>query len=447
MRNLPERHRAMRSVFDGSWCWLNEYERQVFCNLSVFQGGFTAEAAEQVAGANMHILATLVDKTLLRSISKPDRGVRYDMHELVRAYAGQRLEESDWETSTAVKEAHLNYFLEFAERAEQFWDTAYEIEWLQLLRAERDNIHTALQWALDNQRVEQALRMNAALMTFWIYTSPVKEGHDWIEGSLAMNWDSIPDDRLTITMRARAKALNVAGYAILRSSEFERAISRFQEGLALYSALNDRRGIAWSLRGCGFVALIQGNLAQAQSYIDRSLAICQEIDDEWGLAWSIYDKGNTALACEDLTNAHQYLTDSLGRFRRQGNLFGEYRALISLGHALRATKKWTQAGDAYRQALEIQSRTLFIQFTAQTLEGIAHCYIAQGDYLAGVQLFGAAQARRGKVEMARWAHHEPDYQSSLALTRRQLPGNCWKEAWEAGDAMSQRQAVALALAE
>ena len=32
LRNVPERHQAMRSVFDGSWQWLSDEERGVFCS-------------------------------------------------------------------------------------------------------------------------------------------------------------------------------------------------------------------------------------------------------------------------------------------------------------------------------------------------------------------------------------------------------------------------------
>jgi predicted ATPase len=90
LRDVPERHRSMRVVFDHSYARLSDTERDVFCKLSVFRGGFRQEAAEKVAGASLPILVALVDKSLLRQTSTG----RYDAHELLRQYAAEKLHET-----------------------------------------------------------------------------------------------------------------------------------------------------------------------------------------------------------------------------------------------------------------------------------------------------------------------------------------------------------------
>ncbi len=87
LRDVPERHRNMQAVFDHSWSLLSEDEQRVFSRLSIFRGDFSREAAEQVGGASLPILASLVDKSLLR---KSTTG-RYDMYEFLRQYAGEKL--------------------------------------------------------------------------------------------------------------------------------------------------------------------------------------------------------------------------------------------------------------------------------------------------------------------------------------------------------------------
>jgi len=437
LENVPQKHRAMRSVFDGSLRWLSEKEQKVFCALSIFQGGFTLEAGEKVADACPPILSTLIDKSLLRRGVYSENTTRYYMHELIRKYAHEKLVESSEEWVSAAYKNYLTYFLAYAERAEQFWDTAHEREWLQLLETERSNFHAALQWAHENNQTEQALRLNAALFNLWIYNSPATEASHWLDTSLRMPWD----EQSPSTMRARAKALNVAGYAAIQTSDFKKATSYFEEGLALYSTLKDRKGIAWSLRGCGFVLLIRDDLTQAKDYIDRSSKICRQIHDDWGAAWSLYDLGNTTLADNDLANAQRLLEDSLERFRKKGILFGEFRALISLGHVMRSQGHWTHALDFYREAMEIQHKTHFIQFVAQVMEGIGHTAVALQDFETGVCLFAISQARRASLEMARWVSQERDYQNSLALIRAQLPENIWQAAWKEGDNMTIQEAV------
>jgi predicted ATPase len=90
LRAVPERHRSIRATFEHSWRLLSDEERQVFPRLSVFRGGFEEDAAAQVAQASPQILTSLVDKSLLRW----DGAARYDLHELMRQYAGEKLEQA-----------------------------------------------------------------------------------------------------------------------------------------------------------------------------------------------------------------------------------------------------------------------------------------------------------------------------------------------------------------
>lgn len=91
LRDVPERHRSMRAVFDHSWQRLSPEERAVFMRLSVFRGGFNRAAAEVVAGATLPLLTALVGKSLLRW--EFDRR-RYQIHGLLRQYAAEQLAQS-----------------------------------------------------------------------------------------------------------------------------------------------------------------------------------------------------------------------------------------------------------------------------------------------------------------------------------------------------------------
>jgi len=428
LRNIPERHRSMRSVFDGSWQWLSEKEQEVFPRLSVFEGSFTHEAAQQVADASLSTLASLVDKSLLRIRVNLGKATRYDLHKLIRQYATERLLESGYAEVGKTDEAHLDYFLSLSERAEQFWDTMQEKDWLQHLEDERSNLHAAIRWATEHEKAEQALRLNAALFTFWVYNSPVAEAVNWLETALSMAWNEFS----SATMQARAKALNVAGYALQSISDFELAKAHFEESIKLYSALGDQRGLAWSLRGRGFICLICGNLLEAKAFVQESLDICQEIQDDWGGAWSVYDLGNIALAGADPVMAESLLEIALARFRQLGNQYGTYRALISLGHLRRAQNKWDESKILYREALHIQQETQYIQFVAQILEGLAHIAVAKNCPELAVKRFGESQARRDSIEMKRWAYQEIEYQNSLAWTRNQMSTIDWQASWEEG---------------
>ncbi|MFN2165758.1 MAG: hypothetical protein ACK2U9_05815, partial [Anaerolineae bacterium] len=83
--NVPEGQRSIRAVFDRSWNLLTEREQCVFRALSVFPGGFTRAAAEQVGGVSLHELRALADKSLLQTTPSG----RYEIHGLLRQYAAQ----------------------------------------------------------------------------------------------------------------------------------------------------------------------------------------------------------------------------------------------------------------------------------------------------------------------------------------------------------------------
>ncbi len=87
--DAPERHRSMQAVFDHSWQLLTEDEQAGLRRMAVFRGGCTREAAQQVAGADLPLVAALVEKSLLRH--DLDSG-RYDMQELLRQYMQEQLE-------------------------------------------------------------------------------------------------------------------------------------------------------------------------------------------------------------------------------------------------------------------------------------------------------------------------------------------------------------------
>ena len=109
MRDMPERHRSIRAAIDYSWQKLDEKERDIFAKLSVFRGDFTREAAKALADANLRQLARLVSKSLLQGGGGKDG--RYQIHELLRQYGAEKLEDSGEET--AVRERHSYYYCQF----------------------------------------------------------------------------------------------------------------------------------------------------------------------------------------------------------------------------------------------------------------------------------------------------------------------------------------------
>jgi predicted ATPase len=98
-------NRSIRAAFDHSWALLAADEQRVLRNVAVFRGGFGREAAEYVAGAMLPLLSALVSKSLLR---RAPAG-RYDLHDLVRQYALDQVEQ-DWLTTAQIRTRHCQYY-------------------------------------------------------------------------------------------------------------------------------------------------------------------------------------------------------------------------------------------------------------------------------------------------------------------------------------------------
>ncbi|NIP84114.1 MAG: AAA family ATPase, partial [Planctomycetales bacterium] len=114
LRDVPQRQRSMRAVFDHSYRLLTQREREVFQGLSVFRGGFTHQAAQYVTDASLRELRSLVDKSLLQR----DPGGRYGIHELLRQYAAEKLLGEGPAEEEAARDRHCTYYAGFLRQRE-----------------------------------------------------------------------------------------------------------------------------------------------------------------------------------------------------------------------------------------------------------------------------------------------------------------------------------------
>jgi serine/threonine protein kinase/tetratricopeptide (TPR) repeat protein len=152
---LPNRQRSIRVVFDYSWKSMTSAEQGVFVKLSVFRGGFTRDAAQAVAGANLRVLMSLTNKSLIRR--NTDSG-RYGIHELLRQYSHEKLTEQDLEYENRDK--HSDYFVVFLEQysADKLTMQIYDV-----IDIEFENIRVAMRCCADFVKSEYILRAHQVL--------------------------------------------------------------------------------------------------------------------------------------------------------------------------------------------------------------------------------------------------------------------------------------------
>jgi predicted ATPase len=131
-RDADPRQQTLRATIEWSHHLLDPHEQRLFARLAVFAGGCTLEAAEQLAGADLDTLQSLVDKSLVRFTDG-----RYWMLETIREYAVERLEAAP--DSADIRRHFAAFVLGLAETSGLAYESDAE-ERYDVVRAEEANV-------------------------------------------------------------------------------------------------------------------------------------------------------------------------------------------------------------------------------------------------------------------------------------------------------------------
>ncbi|MGV9819387.1 BTAD domain-containing putative transcriptional regulator [Nocardia xishanensis] len=167
-RTAQPRQRTLLALVAWSWDLLTEPERTLARRLSLFPGGATLEALEQICSDEalpsedvLYVADALVEKSVLTVSGDPEP--RYRMLATIRAYAADRLEE----TGDNLADRFAEHFLALAERHEPLLRTRDQLRVIAILDAEHENLVTALRSTLDRGDGVRASRFVGALFWYW----------------------------------------------------------------------------------------------------------------------------------------------------------------------------------------------------------------------------------------------------------------------------------------
>ena len=413
LRNRSERHRSLRAVFEHSWGLLNSAEQDVLGRLAVFRGGFTKEAAVEVAGASLDVLTSLVDKSLLRV----QHSGRYASHPLVFQYAQERLE-ADTASLTRLQDRHFSYFLALAEKAAPLLYGSEQKLWLEQLEQEHDNFRTALRYALTCDTPEQALSLSGKLMSLWMVRGYFSEGRSWLDKALSKPGSS--------TAQVRARALKGAGWLAMEQGDYRVGHGYLVEGLAIYRDLNQPVDVAHSLNVLAGIAFCRKDYSLSKTYLEETLAIYQAIGERVGVAATLTNLGNVVIEQGRLKEAYSLCEKSLKINQELGNERGVACSLVRLGEIGVALGNHNLARKSLQQGLTVSKELDYKIFIAVAHEQLGHLALkensygrAQANYAQSLALFQALgeQACITHVleDFAHLAARQRDWQRSACL--------------------------------
>ncbi len=393
---LP-RQQTLAAAIDWSYNLLSQPERVLLQRLSVFAGGWTLEAAEQICadeakaraesslrhGEVLDLLTQLVNKSLVVADYSADGVTRYRFLETIRQFARYRMYEA--EAVEATSDRHLEFFIAFAERAASELHRPDQIIWLERLDAEHDNLRAALTWALAENptRAAQALRLTGALWMYWDVRGYFQEGLQWCERALAAS---------DAENSARAQTLFGAGGFVSRLGDLERTIALGQEALALAQKIGDTRNTAEALLGVGFMSLLLGDIARADAMLHEALALYNALGDKDDLARAQGPFAQRALMQGDYGRAAELYGKSLKLFREVGDLREIAGALNNLAGVVKVQGELARARAYAQEGLELYTALADKHGIATSQRELGRVAHAQSDVLNAQQRLAASIA-------------------------------------------------------
>ena len=272
-RDLPERQRSLAAVFESSWNLLSEVERSAMRCLSIFRGGFSREATEQVAGASLATLTALVNKSFLAR----DSNGRFDMHELLRQYATRKLDNHPDEREQHRK-GHAAYY---AVMMDEYWTpirTSALKSIVDGIEVEIDNIRSAWTAMLDQALLPQLTMTARVLWYFLMVRARYDEAIDLFGRAVDRLQTLPPSEACDIAL---AEMLHSQGFFFTAIGQPDKGKALAEESLTRLQGLH-----ADEIRARSYITLCRsehylGRHAEMKVLTQRGLAVARSVRDPW----------------------------------------------------------------------------------------------------------------------------------------------------------------------
>ncbi len=383
-RTVLPRQQTLRAVVDWSWDLLDAAERAVLRRLSVFAGGCSLAAAEEVcalpAGPGgpavdsldvAALLGSLVDKSLVVAAPGDDGEMRYRLLETVGEYAAERLAEAG--EREAVERRHLVHFRELARITGPRVRGSGQREAIAVLQREYENLRTALRHAVSARDEHEALCIVLSMAWYWMLRDLRSDAGQWSASVTALGPDPFaapgvlapallehPIDRpppMDDDQLAEARR----GAALLQLAGVDDAISTWSspEGKERLRIIADtyRPGMPQTCRLPGtlwlFANMIAGDEDRLNTVLDETVRALRDHGGEWELGSALHTRANIrSNSPERVAEAHADADESLEIYTRLGDDWGAAEALSARGEANERAGRFLAALDDYREAVE-----------------------------------------------------------------------------------------------
>ncbi len=286
---FPPRHQTIRQTIAWSYDLLEIEEQLLFKCISLFVGGCTMEAIEEICGENELLhgdivegVMALVDKSLLSTDDSANE-LRFFMLETINEFAREELGKSKEQTS--IKKDYINYYLKLSEEASpHFYGSEAEV-WNSIISPELPNIRAAIDHAIDFKEMDIAYRFVKSLIPFWSSRGlTATEGLQQLEKVTEV---SVPES-LTVE-RLKLKQSLASFYLFTLSRDKSEVI--FEECLAYWRRQDDKNQLGLILNDIGWYHIVVGNFQKGEIYTQEARIIFERLSNKKRLVASLNSLG------------------------------------------------------------------------------------------------------------------------------------------------------------
>lgn len=383
VQHMPVRQQTLYNTVKWSYDLLDEQEQWFFRHLSIFPGGCTLDAAKTMLSHEhmsdtLSIIASLIDKSLLRQVEHESEMPRFAMLETVRECGLYYLQaHGELEKSLRVQ---ADYYLELVERAMLHLYDDQQVQWLARLDQEKENLCAALTWLIQQKETESVLRFCEAFGKFCGLRGYWGEEQHWLEIALALPW--------AVECGAiRARVLRRAGHLAYRFRNLALAHTLLEESVALSRLHDDRQNLVGALVGLGRVVYRQNDISTASALLSESVDMARVSGDKWVLANALESLGRLEYFQGNTMKARQLLYESLALSRELGDKESIARFLTTLVSMELAQKRVPQAASLARESFALAQELGTKPLIALALDSLGEVAQASGEYERATQYF------------------------------------------------------------
>ncbi len=393
--SLP-RQQTLKALIDWSYDLLSENEATLCNRLSVFSGGWTLDAAEEICSDEridrMNVVDLLTDLSEKSLIIFDEEKVRYRMLETIKQYGDDRLREAN--ENNSISDIHMRYFEKVAMKADKDLFSPDSANVMRFFDDEISNLERAYLHALEKHDLETAVNISISIVEYRKLGGQFSEGIEWLEKVYEHKSD-LSEHKLNELI------LKIGSIAQLKA-EFDKAKEFVSMSLEFSRKTGDKSGIAAGLIILGRIASLQGDSAKALDIMTEALACSRETGDKKSIAASLLNIGMIKTEHADYSGVLELYEESRQIYSEIGYKLGMSQALACLGNIAYETKDYQHSFKMMNESLLISREIGDKRNIAYTLFNIAACSDELGDRTNSMKLtmecqkiFGEIGDRRG----------------------------------------------------